>query len=109
MRIEDIDRPRVVEGSADEICRDHEWLGLDWDEGPMFQSDHGEAYERALARLEGAGLVEASRGEYPTISTTRRGDQVAVGRIDLGELGIQMPAVVARKPRSRFKPFKKRG
>ena len=34
MRIEDLDGPRVVPGSADAICRDHEWLGLDWDEGP---------------------------------------------------------------------------
>jgi len=49
-----------------------------------------------LRALEGAGLIEASRGEYPTISTTRRGDQVAVGRIDVTELGIQMPTVTKR-------------
>jgi ATP-dependent DNA helicase RecQ len=41
--------------------------------------------------LEGAGLVEASGGEYPTLDTTRRGDQVAVGRIDPAELGIRIP------------------
>jgi ATP-dependent DNA helicase RecQ len=59
-----------------------------------------------LRALEGAGLVEASRGEYPTIATTRRGDLAAVGRIDAGELGIQMPTVGkgrVRKPRSRFR------
>jgi ATP-dependent DNA helicase RecQ len=44
-----------------------------------------------LRALEGAGLVEASRGEYPTISTTRRGDQVATSTLDLSDLGIQMP------------------
>jgi len=44
-----------------------------------------------LRALEGAGLVEASRGEYPTISTTRRGDQVATSTQDLSDLGIQMP------------------
>ncbi len=44
-----------------------------------------------LRSLEGAGLVQASRGEYPTMDTTKKGDQVAVGRIDPGELGIRMP------------------
>ena len=49
-----------------------------------------------LRALEGAGLVEASRGEYPTIATTRRGDLAAIGKLELGELGIQMPTVVKR-------------
>ena len=49
-----------------------------------------------LRALEGAGLIEASRGEYPTISTTRKGDQVAVGRLAPAALGIQMPVVVKR-------------
>jgi ATP-dependent DNA helicase RecQ len=46
--------------------------------------------------LEGAGLVEASRGEYPTISTTRRGDLVAIGKLDPNELGVRMPTVTKR-------------
>ncbi len=52
-----------------------------------------------LRALEGAGLVEASRGEYPTISTTRKGDQVAFGQLDPGDLGIQMPTRAAAKRR----------
>ncbi len=54
-----------------------------------------------LRTLEGAGLVEASRGEYPTISTTRRGDQAAVGRIPLAELHVQMPAASTKRFRKR--------
>jgi ATP-dependent DNA helicase RecQ len=49
-----------------------------------------------LRALEGAGLIEASRGEYPTISTTRKGDQVGIGRLDPNELGLQMPTVTKR-------------
>jgi len=49
-----------------------------------------------LRALEGAGLVEASRGEYPTISTTRKGDLVAIGKLDPNELGLQMPTVTRR-------------
>jgi ATP-dependent DNA helicase RecQ len=49
-----------------------------------------------LRALEGAGLIEASRGEYPTIATTRRGDMAAIGKIEAEELGVQMPTVTKR-------------
>ena len=78
MRIEDIDRPRVVPGSADAICWDHEWLGLDWDEGPMFQSSRDEAYERALSQLQAAGMVypcTCSRKEIAAIASAPHGDE----------------------------------
>jgi glutamyl-tRNA synthetase len=77
MRIEDIDRPRVVPGSANAICRDHEWLGLDWDEGPVFQSSHDEAYERALGQLEETGMTypcTCSRTEIAAIASAPHGD-----------------------------------
>jgi ATP-dependent DNA helicase RecQ len=45
-----------------------------------------------LRALEAAGLVEASRGEYPTISITRRGDQVAAGILDPATIGLHVPA-----------------
>lgn len=77
MRIEDIDRPRVVPGAADRICHDHEWLGLDWDEGPVLQSSRDEAYERALRRLEALGQVypcTCSRKEIAEIASAPHGD-----------------------------------
>ncbi len=51
MRIEDLDPPRVVKGSAESFLRDHEWLGLDWDEGPVWQSKRSDRYEAAIAAL----------------------------------------------------------
>ena len=78
MRVEDIDRPRVVRGAAGAILRDHEWLGLDWDEGPVFQSSRNEAYERALDRLQWAGRVypcTCSRKEIAEIASAPHGDQ----------------------------------
>ena len=78
MRIEDIDRPRVVPGSADAICWDHEWLGLDWDEGPVFQSSRDEAYKRALSQLQAAGMVypcTCSRKEIAAIASAPHGDE----------------------------------
>jgi ATP-dependent DNA helicase RecQ len=51
--------------------------------------------------LEGAGLVEASRGDYPTITCTHRGDLAGIGKLDLAELGVQMPTVTKRRVRKR--------
>jgi superfamily II DNA helicase RecQ len=54
-----------------------------------------------LRSLEGAGLVEQSRGEYPTITTTRRGDLAAIGKLDHAELTVRMPMVTKRTRKRR--------
>src|SRR5438067_11540518 len=38
LRIEDLDGPRVKAGADREAIEDLRWLGLDWDEGPVYQS-----------------------------------------------------------------------
>jgi len=40
LRIEDTDAERSSEDSISGIIDGLEWLGIDWDEGPYFQSDH---------------------------------------------------------------------
>jgi glutamyl-tRNA synthetase len=51
LRIDDTDlersRPEYTEG----LINSMRWLGLDWDEGPYFQSQRLEEYNRAAARL----------------------------------------------------------
>ncbi len=77
MRIEDIDRARVVSGAADAIFREHEWLGLDWDEGPVLQSTRGGAYEEALDTLSRVGLIypcTCSRKEIAEVASAPHGD-----------------------------------
>jgi hypothetical protein len=44
-----------------------------------------------LCALEGVGLIEALRGEYPTSALTRRGSQVAADKLDAAALEVQMP------------------
>ncbi len=66
LRVEDIDTPRVVAGSAARIEEDLSWLGLDWDEGPFVQSQRLALYEDALAKLDAAGFTypcDCSRAE----------------------------------------------
>ncbi|HTU92663.1 MAG TPA: tRNA glutamyl-Q(34) synthetase GluQRS [Gemmataceae bacterium] len=57
LRIEDIDSPRVKQGAAQQACFDLQWLGLDWDEGPIVQSERMAEYSAALARLMERELV----------------------------------------------------
>lgn len=57
VRIEDIDGPRVVPGSADDILRGLVAFGFRWDGPVMFQSDRDDAYARAFERLRAEGHV----------------------------------------------------
>jgi glutamyl-tRNA synthetase len=54
LRIEDTDVERSTEDSVQEILDGLRWLGLNWDEGPYFQSEnipkHVEAAQELLAR-----------------------------------------------------------
>lgn len=51
LRIEDLD-PRCADPArARLIMEDLHWLGLDWDEGPVYQHDRLDLYEEALERL----------------------------------------------------------
>jgi glutamyl/glutaminyl-tRNA synthetase len=51
LRIDDTDLARNVPGGEEEILRDLEWLGLEWDEGPIRQSERQERYREAAAPL----------------------------------------------------------
>ncbi|MGH7269402.1 MAG: tRNA glutamyl-Q(34) synthetase GluQRS, partial [Polyangiaceae bacterium] len=80
LRIEDLDGARVVPGSQARIEEDLRWLGLDWDEGPVLQSDRNVLAERALARLAALGLVypcDCSRAEIARVaSAPHEGEEV---------------------------------
>jgi glutamyl-Q tRNA(Asp) synthetase len=57
LRIDDLDPPRTVPGSADKIRRTLEALSLHWDGPALCQSQRNKAYRAALARLEADGLI----------------------------------------------------
>jgi glutamyl-Q tRNA(Asp) synthetase len=54
LRIEDLDTPRVVPGSATRILRTLEGFGLHWDGDVIYQSQRNEAYVAALEQLQNA-------------------------------------------------------
>src|ERR1044072_5181692 len=57
LRIEDTDternRPELIEGILDSL----RWLGLDWDEGPIHQSDRFDQYRAAVEKLLADGAA----------------------------------------------------
>ena len=62
LRIDDTDAERV-EGDAEEgIVRDLEWLGVQWDEGPLRQSERGELYRAAAEQLAASGAAFEDAG-----------------------------------------------
>lgn len=57
VRIEDLDAPRVVPGSEEEILEALQRYGLDWDGEIVRQSQRTKLYDAALARLQDLGLA----------------------------------------------------
>ena len=63
LRIEDLD-DRARSGPWDALLMDDlRWLGLDWDEGPYYQTDRIDLYADAVRQLDDMGLV------YPCFCT----------------------------------------
>lgn len=89
LRVEDLDLPRVVPGSAARIEDDLRWLGLHWDEGPdvggphapYTQSTRTELYQWRLKTLGEAGLVypcDCSRAEIARSASAPHAGEEAV-------------------------------
>ena len=76
LRIEDTDvernRPELVQGILDGL----KWLGIDWDEGPIFQSQRIEMYRAAADRLLADG---SAFGCYCKASAYTGADSISEG------------------------------
>lgn len=83
-RVEDLDGPRAVAGSAERQMADARWLGLDWDHGPGVggpgapynQSERFPLYDEALRRLADAGRLfpcRRSRKDLLALATAPHG------------------------------------
>jgi glutamyl-tRNA synthetase len=55
LRIEDTDVERCTAEMVEGILQGMRWLGLDWDEGPYFQSQRMDLYRKAAATLLASG------------------------------------------------------
>ncbi|HEX8976490.1 MAG TPA: glutamate--tRNA ligase [Solirubrobacteraceae bacterium] len=65
LRIEDTDRERSTPENVEQILDALRWLGLDWDEGPIFQSERADRHREALQQLlaDGHAYRSTATGE----------------------------------------------
>lgn len=73
LRIEDIDVGRTREEFVTGIFEDLRWLGLDWEEPVLFQSQRMDAYRAVRQRLDALGLL------YPCFATRTEIDAADTG------------------------------
>lgn len=67
LRIEDTDQQRSTEEATQAILDSMKWLGLDWDEGPYFQSQRLSIYKQHAEKL-----VEQKKAFYDTDAEGRK-------------------------------------
>lgn len=65
LRIEDLDGPRIKPQADQALIKDLQWIGLDWDEGPVYQSARGQLYKEAIGKLIASGIA------YPCVCTRK--------------------------------------
>ena len=81
LRLEDLDPDRCRPEYCDQIMRDLEWLGLDWDGAPVYQSRRTEIYQQAFQRLKQQALIYpcfCTRAERLAASAPHRADGVSI-------------------------------
>ena len=71
LRIEDLDGPRIKKGADRQAIEDLQWLGINWDEGPIYQSARLNCYRSVLNRLIATGDA------YPCTCTRKEVDAAA--------------------------------
>ena len=79
LRIEDTDKGRSSQDSVDAILQGMEWLGLSYDEGPIYQSDRLERYKEVISQL----LVEGKA--YYCECTKERLEEMREAQMAIGD------------------------
>ena len=80
VRMEDVDIPRVVPGSADQIIQALATLGFEWNESIVYQSARASLYQSALDQLSAGGNA------YPCTCSRTEIQAAALGTADGGEM-----------------------
>ncbi len=79
LRIEDTDRERSTQESVDAILDGMAWLGLDYDEGPFYQTQRFDRYKEVIEQLLGKGHA------YPCVCSKERLEELRNDQIKRGE------------------------
>ncbi|MCG2754391.1 MAG: glutamate--tRNA ligase [Desulfobacteraceae bacterium] len=80
LRIEDTDIKRSTQDSVDAIFEALEWLGIDWDDGPYFQSKRFDVYQTYIQKLLDSGHAYYCTCSPEKIETMRKEAMAAGGK-----------------------------
>ena len=97
LRIEDLDPDRCRQEYAEQLRRDLEWLGLDWDREQTPQSQRTEAYAEAFARLDTYPCY-CSRNELHAASAPHASDGAVIYAGTCRDLTAAERAAKTRRP-----------
>jgi len=78
LRVEDTDAERNRPELTDALLAELEWLGIDWDEGPVFQSARRARHREVVEDLLGRGLAYLCDADDHPVEGTRLVDGLAV-------------------------------
>jgi len=78
LRIEDTDAERNRSDLTDSLLAELEWLGLDWDEGPYFQSERRDRHREVVEDLLGNGQAYLCDAENREVDGSTMVDGLAV-------------------------------
>ena len=77
LRVEDTDRTRSTDAAVQAILDGMSWLGLDHDEGPIFQTDRFDRYRQVASELVQAGKAYFAYESREEIDAMREAAQAA--------------------------------
>ncbi|MBW2218867.1 MAG: glutamate--tRNA ligase [Deltaproteobacteria bacterium] len=80
LRIEDTDAARSTKESVDAIFEALEWLGIDWDEGPYYQSERFDIYREYIQKLLDTGNAYYCTCTPEQVAAMRKAGMAAGGK-----------------------------
>ena len=72
LRVEDLDPHRCKSGYSDAAIEDLRWLGIEWQEGPFYQSQRRTLYLEAWCKLRDGGFI------YPCVRSRKDVSRAAI-------------------------------
>jgi glutamyl-tRNA synthetase len=94
LRIEDTDRERSTPENVEQILDALRWLELDWDEGPIFQTERAERHREALEGLLESGHAYRSTATADDVKAYKQRHGVERGFRGEGRAGNQKEGAV---------------
>ena len=97
LRVEDTDLERSNEASVRTILEGLEWLGLDWDEGPHFQSRGVDRHRSLARRLESEGKAYACFCATEELEAKRRAAEASGAAFQYDRACLALPPDETRR------------